>query len=86
MTGCPSSIAEIELSKHPDGLIDNVVIANSEFGLKEKPDPEGLLVCLDNLGVAPANAMYVGNCADDVEAARRASEYIKKDRKANNDI
>ena len=37
-----------------------------------KPQPSGLLACCARLGVAPADAWYVGDLPLDVETARRA--------------
>jgi pyrophosphatase PpaX len=37
-----------------------------------KPDPEGLLLALERLGVPPSRAVYVGDRGIDLEAARRA--------------
>ena len=37
-----------------------------------KPHPEGLLVALERIGVAPAQALYVGDAAADAEMARAA--------------
>ncbi len=39
---------------------------------KRKPDPEGLLKCLERLDVAPADAMYVGDSVIDMQASRAA--------------
>ena len=55
------------------GLFDSVLCAQApEVGVF-KPDPRGILVSLERLGVAPANALYVGDRADvDAVAARAA--------------
>ncbi|MFS0695694.1 HAD family hydrolase [Streptomyces nitrosporeus] len=37
-----------------------------------KPAPDGLLLALDKLGVAPAHAMFVGDMPSDMHAARAA--------------
>ncbi len=39
---------------------------------RRKPDPEGLLQCLSKLGVAPQEAIYVGDTQVDVLASRAA--------------
>ena len=56
-----------------DGLFDSVLRAQApEVGVF-KPDPRGILVSLERLGVAPADALYVGDRADvDAVAARAA--------------
>ncbi|HEX8169591.1 MAG TPA: HAD family hydrolase [Thermoanaerobaculia bacterium] len=42
---------------------------------EKKPHPEGLLLCLERLGVAPEAAVYVGDSAEDIEMARAAGVY-----------
>jgi phosphoglycolate phosphatase-like HAD superfamily hydrolase len=39
---------------------------------RPKPDPAGIAMALEALGVAPEDAIYVGDLAMDVEAGRRA--------------
>jgi HAD superfamily hydrolase (TIGR01509 family) len=39
---------------------------------RKKPHPEGLLLGLERLGVAPAEAVYVGDSREDIEMARAA--------------
>jgi phosphoglycolate phosphatase len=39
---------------------------------RPKPDPEGLLICLEKLGCERGEAVYVGDSRHDVEAARAA--------------
>jgi HAD superfamily hydrolase (TIGR01549 family) len=41
-----------------------------------KPDPEGLLKCLDKLQVSPADAIYVGDAPIDIQASRAAGLRI----------
>ena len=55
------------------GLFDSVLCAQApEVGVF-KPDPRGLIVSLERLGVAPADALYVGDRAEvDATAARAA--------------
>ena len=38
-----------------------------------KPDPEGLLLACDELGVSPKRAVYIGDSQVDVEAGHRAA-------------
>ena len=40
-----------------------------------KPHPEALFLCLERLGVAPAQAAYVGDSPEDVQMARAAGVY-----------
>ena len=42
---------------------------------RRKPDPEPLLAALDRLGVAPAEAAYVGDSPEDVQMARSAGVF-----------
>jgi len=42
---------------------------------RRKPDPEGLLACLARLGVAPGEAVYVGDTPIDIRASRAAGTY-----------
>ena len=44
-------------------------------GPRRKPDPEALRVCLDRLGVAPKDAAYIGDSAEDVMMARAAGVF-----------
>ena len=41
----------------------------------KKPHPEGLLVCLDRLGVCAEDAMYVGDSPEDVSMAKAAGVF-----------
>ena len=43
--------------------------------IPRKPDPTGLLLTLEELGVAPQAAAYVGDSPGDIEAARRAGVF-----------
>lgn len=42
---------------------------------RRKPDPEGIVRCLEELGVIPANAAYVGDSVVDIMAARAAGVH-----------
>ena len=39
---------------------------------QRKPHPEGILKCLEQLGVAPEAAIYVGDTPLDIQASRAA--------------
>ena len=41
-------------------------------GVRPKPEPDILVRCLDHFGVAPGEAVYVGDAVTDREAAARA--------------
>ena len=54
-------------------LLERVdVIVGGEDVAREKPDPAGLLAAVQQLGVAPVDALYVGDSLTDAETARRA--------------
>lgn len=63
------SIAPLEDAGALD-LFDAVI--TGEQVERRKPDPEGLLMCVDALGVAPEDAVYVGDTPLDIQAARAA--------------
>lgn len=55
--------------------LHGVAVHQCVFGsdVKEKkPHPEGLLLCLDRMGVAAGEAVYVGDSPEDVAMARAA--------------
>jgi HAD superfamily hydrolase (TIGR01509 family) len=56
-----------------EGLLDffEIVVTGADV-IRPKPDPEGLLKCAAALGVAPDQAMYVGDTPNDVWASRAA--------------
>ncbi len=53
-----------------DGLID--LIVGGEDVENHKPDPEGLNIALNGLGVEPAKTFYVGDSPTDAQTARNA--------------
>ncbi|MBU6389877.1 HAD-IA family hydrolase [Patescibacteria group bacterium] len=48
------------------------VIISGEEVKRSKPDPEGIFRCLNDLGVAPAAALMVGDMRVDIEAGKNA--------------
>jgi HAD superfamily hydrolase (TIGR01509 family) len=61
-----------------DGLFDDV--RGMAKGVREKPAPDLLLAALDAVGVAPADALMVGDTRYDEEAARAAgTAYLHYD-------
>ena len=48
------------------------VVVGFEDVARHKPDPEGVELALDRLGVLPKEALLVGDSAADIEAARAA--------------
>jgi phosphoglycolate phosphatase-like HAD superfamily hydrolase len=57
---------------------DREIYVCGDDGPRRKPDPEALRVCLDRLGVAPEDAAYVGDSAEDVMMARAARVFSKR--------
>jgi phosphoglycolate phosphatase len=58
-------------------LMDAVdLILGWEDVTRQKPDPEGLLLGLERLGVSASRALYVGDHPFDAEAARRAGVHF----------
>lgn len=70
VTGKSRSSWEITLAQIELGEFD-VVIVDDDVA-HPKPDPEGILAALDHLGVAPREAIYVGDSPGDMEAALAA--------------
>jgi len=52
---------------------DEVVTARDVA--RRKPDPEGLQLCMDRLGVSPGETAYVGDTVADIEASHAAGLY-----------
>ena len=50
-------------------------IITIEKGFKIKPDPEGLLYCLNKLEVKPEEAVYIGDFPSDVKTAKAAGTH-----------
>lgn len=58
------------VSKDIDRYMKTAVLADDTD--RHKPDPTPLLICLERLGVEPAEAIYIGDARSDYEAARNA--------------
>jgi beta-phosphoglucomutase-like phosphatase (HAD superfamily) len=48
---------------------DSIVSNNPDARIKQKPHPDSLLICLQELNVKSKDTIYVGNSGEDVEAA-----------------
>jgi HAD superfamily hydrolase (TIGR01509 family) len=73
---CTASGGETFAALQEAGLLDFfAVVVTARDVTHRKPDPEGLLRCLEGLGVAPAQAAYVGDTAVDVRASRAAGMW-----------
>ena len=69
VTGRPEADAAWTLRRFEwDGLVPVVVGMGRQAG-REKPDPYGLELALDELGAGPAEAVYAGDTVDDMRAA-----------------
>jgi HAD superfamily hydrolase (TIGR01549 family) len=56
-----------------DGILDrfDAIVLGADVS-RRKPDPEGIVKCLSELGVAPDAALYVGDTPVDIQASRAA--------------
>ncbi len=53
---------EHRLNKFPElASLFEVIVVAGEAGVPTKPDPQPFLLCLEKLGIAPAEAVYVGD-------------------------
>lgn len=70
---CTASRGESFLPLERAGLLGffDVVVTGRDVS-RRKPDPEGLLLCLERMGLGAAEAVYVGDTLADVQASRAA--------------
>jgi pyrophosphatase PpaX len=61
-----------EITARSSGLGAFDVTITDEDVVEAKPDPEGLVLALDRLGISAAEAVYVGDSVGDARAARAA--------------
>ena len=55
------------------GLLDHFdALVGADEVARSKPEPDGIHLACERLGVAPASAAYVGDATNDLEAARRS--------------
>lgn len=67
----------IEIILNRLGIADTVdLVVGSADVKRHKPDPEGLLLALDRLGVTPENALFCGDTVLDAGAARNAGTHF----------
>ena len=69
VTGRPEEDAEWTLRRFGWDALVPVVVGMGQQAGREKPDPYGLVLALDALGVGPADAVYAGDTVDDQKAA-----------------
>lgn len=58
------------IDRYLPGLFD--VVHGESATIPKKPDPTGLLVSIEEMGVTPATTLYIGDSSVDMEVARRA--------------
>jgi HAD superfamily hydrolase (TIGR01509 family) len=63
-----------EIADHGLGTVLATLVGHGDYR-QRKPHPEGLLLALDRLGVAPGEAAYVGDSPEDVMMARAAGVF-----------
>jgi phosphoglycolate phosphatase len=82
VTNAPSRIAHSEMELIGSHLIDDIVVTDESRGIRPKPAPDGINVCLENLSTTAEHALFVGNSVEDIEAARAAGVrdiYLERD-------
>jgi phosphoglycolate phosphatase-like HAD superfamily hydrolase len=52
------------------------VVVTDDDVRRPKPDPEGILLALWQMGADPGDAVYVGDSAGDLDADRRAGTRV----------
>ena len=72
VTGRPEEDAEWTLRRFGWDAAIPVVVGMGQQAGREKPDPHGLVLALDALGVRPEEAVYAGDTVDDQRAAAEA--------------
>lgn len=82
VTGSAKHIADLEVEMLGRENFDSVVIARHDSGIRSKPHPHGLEVCLEHLNARKEDVLYVGNAEEDILAAKNAGildVFIKRD-------
>lgn len=69
VTGRPEEDADWTLRRFGWDEWVTIVVGMGKQAGREKPDPHGLALALDALGVAPEEAVYAGDTVDDMRAA-----------------
>ncbi len=75
VSGNTSKILERAIKTLGIGNYFHSIVSSDDVG-KAKPDPEGILKALSSLGIPKSEAVYVGDAANDVMAARRAGVRV----------
>lgn len=73
---CTASRGESFLPLERAGLLDyfEVVVTAGDV-TRRKPDPEGILLCMERLGIEPGETVYVGDTVADIRASHAAGLY-----------
>lgn len=74
VTSAPRHILDLELSLL-NHKFDSVIRAQLSENVKQKPDKDGLIKCMNQLRVSPDEIIYVGNSIEDMKMARSANVY-----------
>jgi len=65
----------LALDRFPELAEQFEVVVGYEDTERHKPEPDPVLLALDRLGVAPAEAAYVGDSPFDIQAAKAAGTF-----------
>lgn len=72
VSGSPENIVELEVGKIGKEKFNSVIVARGFGGIKAKPHPDGLKLCLESLNISKRDAIFVGNAEEDTIAAQSA--------------
>lgn len=67
-------VKDVEAHYFP-GIFDVAHGEREQEGIPRKPDPAGLIMCAEELGVSPDRCAYVGDSAGDITAAHNAGMF-----------
>lgn len=73
VTGAPPRIAELEIAQIGKEAFELVISTHTIPGRRHKPYPDGLIHCMEKLGVGPKETAYIGNADEDIEASIAAA-------------
>ncbi len=72
VTASPRDKALRSVEKLGPHYFGSVISAHFQEGVAHKPDPEGLVICMQQLGLSPERVLYVGDTGEDILTARNA--------------
>jgi HAD superfamily hydrolase (TIGR01549 family) len=75
VTGSPRYTISLATEIFGKDSFDAVIRTHVSEGIKEKPDPHGILECLKILGISNEEAIFVGNGDEDILAAKNANVF-----------